>query len=176
MRGTVGKCESYDFIDIIVQFVYNNSEKGRRGICRSQQQNSKNLSKYLSMAETEDIYITKNGHIVAKLCNPNLDRVQMASSLFGAVPDSVTLEEAKTEKEEGGYENSFWIPALFWMRFRAENPFCVDAERIFLAVANHKVEGFLAASSATDIYYLLHKALHDDIKSRKIMDTLFSII
>ena len=36
----------------------------------------KSLSKYLSMAETEDIYITKNGHIVAKLCNPNLDRVQ----------------------------------------------------------------------------------------------------
>ena len=27
-EGTVGKCESYDFIDIIVQFVYNNSEKG----------------------------------------------------------------------------------------------------------------------------------------------------
>ncbi len=58
----------------------------------------KNLSKYLSLAETEDIYITKNGHIVAKLCNPNLDRVQMASSLFGAVPDSVTLEEAKAER------------------------------------------------------------------------------
>lgn len=28
MRESVGKCESYDFIDIIVQFVYNNSEKG----------------------------------------------------------------------------------------------------------------------------------------------------
>lgn len=40
----------------------------------------------------------RNVHGVAKLCNPNLDRVQMASSLFGAVPDSVTLEEAKTER------------------------------------------------------------------------------
>ena len=58
---------------------------------------------------------------------------------------------------------------------QGRKPFCVDAERIFLAVANHKVEGFLAASSATDIYYLLHKALHDDIKSRKIMDTLFQL-
>ncbi len=52
---------------------------------------------------------------------------------------------------------------------QGRKPFCVDAERIFLAVANHKVEG----SSATDIYYLLHK--DDDIKSRKIMDTLFQL-
>ena len=58
---------------------------------------------------------------------------------------------------------------------QGRKPLCMDAERIFLAVANHKVEGFLAASSATDIYYLLHKALHDDIKSRKIMDTLFQL-
>lgn len=58
---------------------------------------------------------------------------------------------------------------------QGRKPFCGDAEKIFLAVANHKVEGFLATSSVTDIYYLLHKALHDDIKSRKIMDTLFQL-
>ena len=40
----------------------------------------------------------RNVHGVAKLCNANLDRVQMASSLFGVVPDSVTLEEAKAER------------------------------------------------------------------------------
>ena len=41
----------------------------------------------------------RNVHGVAKLCNPNLDRVQMASSLFGVVPDSVTLEEAESGKK-----------------------------------------------------------------------------
>ena len=41
----------------------------------------------------------RNVHGVAKLCNPNLDRVQMASSLFGVVPDSVTLEGSESGKK-----------------------------------------------------------------------------
>lgn len=32
---------------------------------------------------TEDIFITKNGKIVAKLTNPHQDRVEVAKSLFG---------------------------------------------------------------------------------------------
>lgn len=42
-----------------------------------------NLSKYLMLAEKEDIYITRNGKVVAKLTNPYQDRVDMAKSLFG---------------------------------------------------------------------------------------------
>ena len=30
-----------------------------------------NLGKYLQLAESEDIFITKNGKVVAKLSNPN---------------------------------------------------------------------------------------------------------
>ena len=36
-----------------------------------------NLGKYLSLAETEDIYITRNGKVVAKLSNPYQDRVEL---------------------------------------------------------------------------------------------------
>ncbi|MDE5884976.1 MAG: type II toxin-antitoxin system Phd/YefM family antitoxin [Oscillospiraceae bacterium] len=57
-----------------------------------------NLGKYLMLAQTEDIYITKNGKIVAKLTNPNQDRVDIAKSLFGVIPADVTLEEAKEER------------------------------------------------------------------------------
>ena len=32
-----------------------------------------NLSKYLMLAEKEDIYITRNGKVVAKLTNPYAD-------------------------------------------------------------------------------------------------------
>ena len=32
-----------------------------------------NLSKYLMLAEKEDIYITRNGKVVAKLTNPYLE-------------------------------------------------------------------------------------------------------
>ncbi len=54
-----------------------------------------NLGKYLLLAATEDIYITKNGKVVAKLSNPHQDRVDIAKSLFGILPADVTLEEAK---------------------------------------------------------------------------------
>ena len=57
-----------------------------------------NLSKYLLLAETEDIYITRNGKVIAKLSNPYQDRVDIAKSLFGAVPDNITLEESKEER------------------------------------------------------------------------------
>ena len=59
-----------------------------------------NLSKYLLLAETEDIYITRNGKVVAKLSNPHQDRVDMARSLFGILPQDMTLEQAREERLE----------------------------------------------------------------------------
>lgn len=58
-----------------------------------------NLGKYLLLAEKEDVFITKNGKVVAKLTNPFQDRVGMAQSLFGSVPAEMTLEEAQEERQ-----------------------------------------------------------------------------
>lgn len=57
-----------------------------------------NLGKYLLLAENEDIHITKNGKIIAKLTNPYQDRVELAQSLFGILPSDITLEEAREER------------------------------------------------------------------------------
>ena len=57
-----------------------------------------NLSKYLLLSATEDIFITKNGKIVAKLTNPFSERVEIAKSLFGVIPADVTLEDAREER------------------------------------------------------------------------------
>ena len=57
-----------------------------------------NLSKYLLMAEREDVFITRNGKVVAKLTNPYQDRVDMAKSLFGILPDDMTIEQAHRER------------------------------------------------------------------------------
>ena len=57
-----------------------------------------NLSKYLLLAEQEDIYITRNGKVIAKLTNPYQDRVDLAKSLFGILPADITLEEAREER------------------------------------------------------------------------------
>ena len=57
-----------------------------------------NLGKYLLLAATQDIYITRNGKTIAKLVSPYQDRVDTVDSLFGSVPDSMTLEEAREEQ------------------------------------------------------------------------------
>ena len=57
-----------------------------------------NLGKYLKLAENQDIFITRNGKVVAKLSNPNADRVEMAKSLLGVIPSDITVEEAQEER------------------------------------------------------------------------------
>ena len=60
-----------------------------------------NLGRYLSLAEKEDIFITQYGKVVAKLTSPFQDRLEMAEALFGSVPGTMTLEEAREERLKG---------------------------------------------------------------------------
>ena len=57
-----------------------------------------NLGKYLLLSAKEDVFITKNGKVVAKLTNPHQDRVEVAKSLFGILPKDADLNEAKEER------------------------------------------------------------------------------
>ena len=57
-----------------------------------------NLGKYLLLSATEDVFITKNGKIIAKLTSPYQDRVETAKSLFGILPVNADLEAAKEER------------------------------------------------------------------------------
>ena len=58
----------------------------------------KHLSKYLALAAVEDIIITQNGEVVAKLTNPFQERVSITESLVGILPQTMTLEEAREER------------------------------------------------------------------------------
>ena len=67
------------------------------------------MGKYLLLVSTEDILITQRGKVVAKLTDPVKDRVEIARSLFGILPQTMTLEEAREDrlKEiEDAYKNS----------------------------------------------------------------------
>ena len=57
-----------------------------------------NLSKYLMLAATEDIYITRNGKIVAKLTSPYKDKIDIVNALYGSLPNDITEEEARDER------------------------------------------------------------------------------
>ena len=57
-----------------------------------------NLGKYLILSATEDVFITRNGKVVAKLTNPYQDRVETAKSLFGILPKDADIDESKKER------------------------------------------------------------------------------
>lgn len=51
-----------------------------------------NLEKYLVLSATEDVFITKNGKVIAKLTNPYQNRVETAKSLFGILPVDADMD------------------------------------------------------------------------------------
>ena len=59
-----------------------------------------NLSKYLLLAATEDIYITRNGKTVARLTSPYQNKTDILDALYGSLPDDITEEEARNERLE----------------------------------------------------------------------------
>ena len=58
---------------------------------------------------------------------------------------------------------------------QSRKPFNEDAEAVFLSVAYHRCEGVLTANTMTDIYYLMHKALHNAAETRKALGVLFNL-
>ena len=47
-----------------------------------------NIDRYLKLSETEEVFITQNDKVIAKLSNPYQDRVVIAKSLFGIISDN----------------------------------------------------------------------------------------
>jgi prevent-host-death family protein len=65
-----------------------------------------NLGKYLALAATEDIIITKNGKSVAKLSNTKQDKTRIVKSLFGIIPDDGSTIKQIREERLSRYETA----------------------------------------------------------------------
>ncbi len=59
-----------------------------------------NLGRYLELASTEDIIVSKHGVPVARLTAPGSSRVERMRSLFGILPWSVSVEDARAIRGE----------------------------------------------------------------------------
>ncbi|MCD8346357.1 MAG: type II toxin-antitoxin system prevent-host-death family antitoxin [Lachnospiraceae bacterium] len=57
-----------------------------------------NLSRYLLLAATEDVFITRNGKTIAKLTSPYQNKLDIVDSLYGSIPSDITMEEAREER------------------------------------------------------------------------------
>ena len=57
-----------------------------------------NIGKYLTLVNDEEIIITKNGKGIAKLSPLKEDKLKIVESLFGIIPNDMTLEQAREER------------------------------------------------------------------------------
>lgn len=57
-----------------------------------------NLGKYISIADKQDIYITKNGKRVAKMTSAQKNRVAAAKALFGILPCDADPDGSRLER------------------------------------------------------------------------------
>ena len=58
-----------------------------------------NLGKYLEMATSQDIFITKNGKSIARLTSPAVNKLALLDGLVGSVPQETAMDE-NTIREE----------------------------------------------------------------------------
>lgn len=58
----------------------------------------------------------------------------------------------------------------------SREPWNESAEKIFLLGANRMIDMHITASSATDIYYILKKHLHDTQNTKQVMGKLYSLM
>lgn len=58
-----------------------------------------NLGKYLEMAASQDIFITKNGKNIARLTSPAVDKLAILDDLVGLVPEDQIMDENNIREE-----------------------------------------------------------------------------
>ena len=67
-----------------------------------------NLSKYITLAEREDVVITKSGKSIVKITGIKQNKVKDIESLFGCVPwngEEIDIKQFKAERLSKKYES-----------------------------------------------------------------------
>ena len=59
---------------------------------------------------------------------------------------------------------------------QGRDPFDADANVLMESCARGKIAGCISAKAVTDIYYIMHRYLHDDEKARKLINKLLEIV
>ena len=57
-----------------------------------------NAGKYVAMAGKQDVFITKNGRLIARLTAARPDKIEAAKALFGLTRGPVDLDAEREER------------------------------------------------------------------------------
>lgn len=58
-----------------------------------------NLGRYLALAMTQDIFISKNGKCIASLTTPKVDKISILDNLVGIIPSDENTDEDVLKEE-----------------------------------------------------------------------------
>ena len=58
-----------------------------------------NLGKYLELASSQDIFITKNGKSITRLTSPAVNKLALLDNLVGIVPQEQAMDENELREE-----------------------------------------------------------------------------
>ena len=58
-----------------------------------------NLGKYLEIAASQDIFITKTGKNIARLTSPAVNKLALLDDLVGIIPENQTMDEDTIREE-----------------------------------------------------------------------------
>ena len=58
-----------------------------------------NLGKYLEIAASQDIFITKYGKNIARLTSPAVNKLALLDDLVGIIPENQTMDEDTIREE-----------------------------------------------------------------------------
>lgn len=111
--------------------------------------------------------------MITKISNPYQDRVYTAKSLFGIIPDEMTLEEVCKERLEKN-ENFGWY-SYYLDNLQCQVLLKEKAQEIFLLAANRQFEGFIIAKTYTVIYYQTYRYIYSDRQTQKVMSRLYAL-
>ena len=60
--------------------------------------------------------------------------------------------------------------------FLEREPFFLDVSELFEAIAERQIEGFITASSVTDIFYICRRQTRNIEQSRQILTTTLALL
>ena len=66
-----------------------------------------NLGKYLEMAASQDIFITKNGKNIARLTSPAVNKLALLDDLVGSVPQEKAIDENTIREERMSRQSEY---------------------------------------------------------------------
>lgn len=59
---------------------------------------------------------------------------------------------------------------------QAREPFLADSKKILLASANGVIEGLITAKAITDVFYIMHRCIHDNKTCHEIIRNLYAVL